>query len=74
MRFWPKPKKLDAGQACMIALRVAPWVVFGPITGLLSERAFRCYTRGERVLAGLYVALNISILIAIPSLTVALAV
>jgi hypothetical protein len=57
-----------------MALRVAPWFVFGPITGVLSERALRCYRNGDRVLAVLYVILNVSILIAIPSLTAALAV
>ena len=55
------------------ALRIAPWVVFGPITGLMSERAIRCYRSGDRVLAFLYVVANISVLIAIPALTAALA-
>lgn len=67
----PRP---DVGRSCVMALRVAPWLVFGPITGALSERALRCYRNGDRVLAGLYVILNVSILIAIPSLTAALAV
>ena len=61
------------GRYCLLALRAAPWLVFGPITGVLSERALRCYRRGDRVLAVLYVILNVSILIAIPSLTAALA-
>lgn len=55
------------------ALRVAPWVAFGPITGFLTERALRCNARGERVLAALYVVLNISILLALPTLTAAIA-
>ena len=54
-------------------LRIAPWVVFGPITGFMSERALRCWRRDEFFLAGLYVVLNISILIAIPTLTAILA-
>lgn len=55
------------------ALRIAPWVAFGPITGFLTERAIRCNARGERVLAGLYVLLNIAILLALPTLTAAIA-
>ena len=54
-------------------LRVAPWVMFGPITGFMSERALRCWRREERILAGLYVVANISTLIAIPTLTAVLA-
>jgi hypothetical protein len=42
----------------------------GPITGLMTERAIHCYRQGDRMLAGLYVLANISVLIAIPSLTV----
>ena len=57
----------------MIALRIAPWVVFGPITGLLSERAVHSYRRGEKVLACLYVVLNVTTLIAIPTVTAVLA-
>jgi hypothetical protein len=64
----------DIGRCCVMALRVAPWLVFGPITGALSERALRCYRNGDRVLAVLYVVLNVSILVAIPALTAALAV
>jgi hypothetical protein len=45
----------------------------GPITGLMSERAVRCYRNGDRILAGLYVVANVSVLVAIPSLTVWLA-
>jgi hypothetical protein len=54
-------------------LRVAPWVMFGPITGFMSERALRCWRREEHILAGLYVVANISTLIAIPTLTAVLA-
>jgi hypothetical protein len=60
-------------RVCFWALRVAPWLVFGPITGLMSERAIRCYKNGDRVLAGLYILANISILLLIPALTVLLA-
>ena len=57
----------------VLVLRIAPWLLFGPITGLLTERALRCYRAGDPVLATLYIVLNISILVAIPSLTAALA-
>jgi hypothetical protein len=56
-----------------MALRIAPWVAFGPITGVMSERAIHCYRKGDRVLAGLYVVANITVLIGIPALTVLLA-
>jgi hypothetical protein len=54
-------------------LRIAPWVIFGPITGFLTNRAFRCLERGEPGLAWLYLALNVSILIALPTLTAMIA-
>jgi hypothetical protein len=54
-------------------LRIAPWVIFGPITGFLSNRALRCLERGETALAWLYLALNVSILIALPTLTALIA-
>lgn len=73
-RALARRSKLDARDGAVLALRVAPWLVFGPITGVLSERALHCYRQGDRVLAVLYVILNISILVAIPSLTAALAI
>ena len=54
------------------ALRVAPWLIFGPITGFFSERALACFRKREPVLGGLYIALNVAILLAIPLLTVKL--
>lgn len=65
----PTPRSKGATRVCIMALRVAPWLVFGPITGLMSERAIRCYQNGDRVLAGLYVVANLTVLIAIPALT-----
>jgi hypothetical protein len=47
--------------------------MFGPITGLMSERAIRCYRNGDRVLAGLYMIANVSVLVGIASLTAILA-
>ena len=69
----PTPRSEGATRVCTMALRVAPWLVFGPITGLMSERAIRCYQNGDRVLAGLYVVANLTVLLAIPALTVWLA-
>jgi hypothetical protein len=56
-------------KTCLVALRVAPWVMFGPITGFMTERAVRCYRDGHTILAGLYVTLNVMTLVAIPTLT-----
>ena len=51
------------------ALRVAPWVVFGPITGVMSEAAIAAYRKGQRMRAGFYVVANIGILVSMPVLT-----
>jgi hypothetical protein len=67
------PEGVDWKRASFRVLRVAPWIAFGPITGVLTERAIACNARGERVLAGMYVILNISILIALPTVTAGLA-
>lgn len=69
-KAWKRP---TAAGTALMALRVAPWVAFGPITGVMSERAIHCYRNGDRVLAGLYVLANISVLICIPSVTAMLA-
>jgi len=69
-KVWKRP---TAAGACFMALRVAPWLAFGPITGVMSERAIHCYRKGDRLLAGLYVLANISVLVSIPALTVMLA-
>jgi hypothetical protein len=63
----------DWKRAAFQLLRIAPWIAFGPITGFLTERAIRCNARGERVLAGMYVVLNVAILIALPTVTATLA-
>lgn len=60
-------------RAGMMLLRLSPWVVFGPITGVLSEMALRAYRKQKPIVAGLYVVLNVGILVAIPTLTAYLA-
>lgn len=60
-------------QRLICALRVAPWVVFGPITGFMCERALASFRRREPVLGTLYVILNVAILLAIPAVTAKLA-
>ena len=60
-------------QRLICALRVAPWVVFGPITGFMCERALASFRRREPVLGTLYVVLNVAILVAIPAVTAKLA-
>jgi hypothetical protein len=77
--MWAKVRTMRARlritplQACLTALRIAPWVTFGPISGVMSERAIRCYRNGDQVLAVLYVVANVSVLLGIPSLTAILA-
>jgi hypothetical protein len=51
------------------AARIAPWVIFGPITGIMSEAALAAFRRGRPVLAGVYVALNVAILLGMPLAT-----
>jgi hypothetical protein len=60
----PRARSVSLG-----ALRLAPWVVFGPITGVMSEAAIAAFKRGRPGLAGLYVLLNIGILVSMPVLT-----
>lgn len=68
------PTPADMGKrAGIILLRLSPWVVFGPITGVLSEMALRAYRKQKPIIAGLYVVLNVGILVAIPTLTAYLA-
>lgn len=55
------------------ALRWAPWVVFGPITGFLMERAVASFGRRQWLLGLTYVSLNIAILLAIPLATAKIA-
>lgn len=54
-------------------LRWAPWVVFGPITGFLMERAVACFRRSNWFLGWSYIVLNVGILLAIPLATATLA-
>jgi hypothetical protein len=65
--------RIDWKRWALRALRVSPWVTFGPITGILTERAIRCHARGDRVLAGMYVVLNVVILLSLPLVTASLA-
>ena len=60
-------------QRLFCALRVAPWLVFGPITGFMCERALASFRRREPVLGAMYVVLNVAILLAIPAVTAKLA-
>lgn len=54
------------------AVRIAPWVIFGPITGVMSEAAIAAYKNRRPVLAGFYVMLNVGILASMPLATAAL--
>jgi hypothetical protein len=53
--------------------RLGPWVVFGPITGLMSEAAVRCFQNGKPRLALLWLTANALILIALPVATALMA-
>ena len=68
-KFARRPSVPNVRALSFGALRLAPWVVFDPITGVMSEAAIAAYRKGQRVRAGLYVALNIGILLAMPTLT-----
>lgn len=68
-KFAKRPSVPSVRTLSFGALRVAPWVVFGPITGLMSEAAIAAYRKGQRVRAGVYVVLNLGILAAMPMLT-----
>jgi hypothetical protein len=72
----PTAGALDFGKLSPTAVRIlkfAPWAVFGPITGVLSGFAFSAIQRGKTGLAVFYLALNVAILIAMPTATAALA-
>jgi hypothetical protein len=47
----------------------AAWIVFGPITGILSHQAGRAIGEGRRWAAAGYVALNVAILLSLPLAT-----
>jgi hypothetical protein len=49
----------------------APWVVFGPITGVMSGVAIRCFRAGQPVRGVLWLLANLGVLLSIPALTVA---
>jgi len=55
----------------ILALRAAPWVVFGPITGFFTNKAATAFLKGRPGMAVLMVVLNIVIVASIPALTVA---
>lgn len=57
----------------MSVLRVAPWVVFGPITGLFSEWALHALRRGQPRRAAAIVVLNMMVVGSIPLLTLIIA-
>ena len=66
-------RRIDGRKLSVAALRAAPWVVFGPITGVMSEAAFRCFRAGRPILGSAWVLLNVAILLGIPTLTAFLA-
>jgi hypothetical protein len=63
---------LSVRSLSLAALRLAPWIVFGPITGVMSEAAVAAFKNRRPVVGSLCVLLNVSILVAMPLLTAAL--
>lgn len=59
--------------AVRTGLRLAPWLIFGPITGFFTEWALRTYRGGRPVLAALLICANIAAVASIPLLTAAIA-
>jgi len=57
----------------LAGLRISPWVIFGPITGAMSEAAALSFRKGRPWLGVFYVVLNVSVLLALPLLTAAIA-
>jgi hypothetical protein len=47
----------------------APWIVFGPITGVMSGFAIRCFRAGRPGLGALWLIANVCIVLSIPVLT-----
>ena len=64
--------ELSVRSVSLCALRLAPWVVFGPITGVMSEAAVAAFRNRRPVLGGLCVLANVGILVAMPMLTAAI--
>jgi len=67
--------RLDLGARRILAAtaRLGPWVIFGPITGVMSGAAIRCFRRGRWGLGCFWLALNLFILLALPLTTTLLA-
>jgi len=57
-----------------MALRIMPWIVFGPITGICTGLALDALMRGQRLRAAAILCANVAILISIPILTTVLAI
>lgn len=67
-----RPPGLRGRRLALNALRLAPWVVLGPITGVMSEAAIAAFRKRRPILGVLYVVLNVSILASMPLLTAAI--
>jgi hypothetical protein len=53
--------------------QIAPWLVFGPITGVMSGLALRCLRNKQPVMAVICLILNVAFVAAIPLATAAIA-
>jgi hypothetical protein len=53
--------------------QISSWIVFGPITGIMSGLALRCLRNRQPVLAVICLILNVAFVAAIPLATAAVA-
>lgn len=69
----PADRTLKAPQPLVLALRIAPWVIFGPITGFFVDRASRAVARGDWAVAALLLCANVAAVGSLPVLTMLIA-
>ena len=49
--------------------QIAPWIVFGPITGVMSGLALRCLRNKQPGLAAIWLIANVAVVGSIPLVT-----
>lgn len=69
----PSSRGTRMRKALLTTLRISPWLVFGPITGLMTEAAALSFRKGRPGLGLFYLGLNLAVLLAIPLATALIA-